>query len=131
VDASIALRDLAELEHYKNLKEVHLRCLAGHGLKDVLLKLRRCAHLRRFTLETRISLCYPPLFPTLEELCDFIMEVEHLTFLHFICRNTFDCKHFKSVVDAVKDFVLPLRPNFKFYFSCCEKFDEYRVSSCT
>jgi hypothetical protein len=41
------------------------------------------------------------------------------------------CEHFKSFVDEVKAFVLPLRPNFKFYVSCCEMFDESRVGRTT
>jgi hypothetical protein len=129
VDASIALRDLAELEHYGNLKGAHLCCSAR--LKDVLLMLKSCTHLRRLTLKTRINR-YSPLFATLEELCDFITELKDLTFLHIICPDSPDCccGHFKSEVDGVKDFVLSSRPNFKFYISCCSKFDESRVSSC-
>jgi hypothetical protein len=129
LDASFTLPDLTELEHHDNLKQVHLHCFDGPCVKDVLLMLKSCTHLRQLTLETRIYLYYPPLFATLEELCDFIMGMKHLTLLHIICRDSPYCDHFKSEVDGIKDFVLPLRPNFKFYISCCHKFDESRVSS--
>jgi hypothetical protein len=124
VSAIITLPDLAELEHYENLKEAHLRWLKYSSVKETLLMLKRCTHLRRLTLA---SLKRAP-FPSSEELCDFIMELKHLTFLHFICYYVHNCGHFKSEVDGVKDFVLHLRPNFKFYLSCCEKYDESRVS---
>ena len=123
VSAIITLPDLAELEHYENLKEAHLRWL-DDPVKEALLMLKRCSNLRRLTLA---SLEMPP-FPLSEELRDFIMELKHLTFLHFICYYVHNCGHFKSEVDGVKDFVLHLRPNFKFYLSCCEKYDESRVS---
>ena len=123
------LRDLAEFEHYKNLKEAHLHCFLCPCVKDVLLMLERCTNLRRLTLQTWINVFYPPLFVTLGEFCDFIMKMKLLTFLHIICRDNSYCNHFQSEVDGVKDFVLPSRPNFKFYISCCYEFDEYRVRS--
>jgi len=131
MDASFTLEDLPALEHYKHLKEIHLRCFLCPCLKDVLLMvLKTCTHLHRLTLETRISLFDPPESPTLEEFCDFIMEMKHLTLLHIIgdyhgsyklirIRKYEDyiCLHFKSEVDKVKEFVLPRRSNFKFYIS--------------
>ena len=123
----IALRDLTELEHNKNMNQVHLSWVDGPSLREVLPILKRCTNLRRITLkaesETKLR------FPSSEELCDFIMNLKHLTFLHIICRdNSISiCNHLKSVVDKVKALVLPRRPNFKFYVSCCEKFRESRV----
>jgi hypothetical protein len=145
VDASFTLRDFPYLDHYTNLKEVHLRCLDEPCVKDVLLMvLKTCTHLHRLTLETQISLFDPPESPTLEEFCDFIMEMKHLTLLHIFCylhgryelitvrRTEYEnCLHFKSEVDQIKAFVLPRRPNFKFYISCCGMFDASRVRSCT
>ena len=125
VDSSVlTLRDLAELERYENLKEVHLRWLDDHSVKRVLPMLKRCTNLRRLTLMKweKTSL------PSSEELCDFIMELKHLTFLHIIYRDIFNCGHFKSLLDKVKAFVLPGRPNFKFYVSCCSRFAKNRVS---
>ena len=120
----ITERDLAELEHYENLKEAHLRLLDDHSVKDALPLLQRCTNLRRLTLmkwkETS--------FPSSEELCDFIMELKHLTFLHIIYRDIRNCGHFKSLLDEVKAFVLAGRPNFKFYVSCCSRFAKNRVS---
>jgi hypothetical protein len=104
LDASFTLPDLAELEHYENLKDAHLR-LINDPLKDVLLMLKRCTNFRRLTLETRTNLCYRPVFATLEELCDFIMELKDLTFLHIIWRDSPYCYHFESEVDGVKEFV--------------------------
>jgi hypothetical protein len=131
LNAYFTLQDLAEFEHYKNLKEAHLRCFLCPCVKDVLIMLERCTNLRRLTLETWINPFYPPLFVTIGEFCDFIMELKHLTLLHIICRDNRKCDHFKSEVDGVNEFVLPRRPNFKFYISCCYMFDESRVSSCT
>jgi len=117
-----SLQDLADLEHYTNLKEAHLRWFYDPD-KEALPLLKKCTNLRRLTLGKwkKLSL------PTSEELCDFITELKDLTFLHIIYRDIFYCNHFKSLVDEVKAFVLPCRPNFKFYISCCYKFNEYRV----
>ena len=125
VPSPVTLRDLAELERYENLKEVDLRWLDDHSVKRVLPMLKRCTNLRRLTLMKweKTSL------PSSEELCDFIMELKHLTFLHinYQIQNESYCDHFKSLVDEVKAFVLPRRPSFKFYVSCCKKFGESRV----
>ena len=124
VSATITLRDLAELEHYKNLKEVHLCSLACPHVEDFLPMLKRCTNLRRLTL----AHCKNTFSPVLaREFCDFIMELKDLTFVHIINCNISNCVHFKSLVGEVKAFVLPRRPNFKFYVSCCFNFDELRV----
>jgi len=119
-----SLRYLADLEEKKNITEVHLHWVEGPSVKEVLPMLKRCTNLHLLTL-TRVT---NPCFPPLEELCDFIMELKQLTFLHLIYYHILDCEHFKPEVDEVKEFVLHHRPNFKFYFSCCSKFDESRVS---
>jgi hypothetical protein len=124
VSATITLQDLAELEHYENLKEAHLRWL-DDPVTEVLPILKRCTELRRLTLESMTKLP----FPTSKELCDFIMQLEHLKFLHIIFWPKPYCNHFKSLVDKVKAFLLHRRPNFEFYVSCCSKFGESRVSS--
>jgi hypothetical protein len=118
------LRDLAALKHYGNLKEAHLRWSWDSSVKEALPILKRCTTLHRLTLG-RWNL--GTVFPSSEELCDFIMELKHLTFLHIICCHVPNGDHFESVVDQVKAFVLPRRPNFKFYVSCCSKFPESRV----
>ena len=121
----IALEDLAELEHYENLKGAHLRWSQGPFVKEALAILKRCKNLHRFTLDKWEE----PSFPSSQELRDFIMELKQLTFLHIIYRDCSHCDHFKSLVDEVKAFVLPRRPNFKFYVSCCSEFAESRVPS--
>ncbi len=120
---NITLQDLAELEHYTNLKEAHLRWLVDSSVKEALLMLKRYTNLRRLTLAIWKKL----FFPSSEELCDFTMELKDLTFLHIIYGDILRCFHFKSVVDQVKSFVLPRRPNFEFYVSCCSKFPDSRV----
>ena len=119
----IRLRDLAELEHCGNIREVHLCWKFGLSVKEALPILETCPNLRRLTMEKLVKLCFPPT----EELCDFIMKMKHLTFLHIIYIDSDPCDHFKSEVDEVNAFVLPLRPNFKFDISCCEK---SKVNSC-
>jgi hypothetical protein len=121
----ISLGDLAELEHYKNLKEVHLRWIYDFPVEEALRLLKRCTNLRRITLTlTRMKELH---FPSFIELRDFIMQMKHLTYLHIIYDDIPNCGHFKSEVDEVTAFILPRRPNFKFYVSCCSKFDEFRV----
>ena len=127
--------DLNELEHYENLKEVHLRDFfdpmqaylrfsSDHAVKKAPFPmLKRCTHLRRLTLATLKTLP----FPSSEDLCDFIMELNQLTYLHIIYDHRWTCDHFKSLVDEVEAFVLPRRPNFKFYVSCCKKLNKRRV----
>ena len=119
----ITERDLAELEHYENLKEAHLQWVKDPA-KQTLPLLQRCTNLRRLTLAKWEETS----FPSSEELCDFIMELKHLTFLHIIYRDIRNCGHFKSLLDEVKAFVLAGRPNFKFYVSCCSRFAKNRVS---
>jgi len=60
-------------------------------------------------------------------LCDFILELKDLKFVHITNFYISNCDYFESLVDQVKAFVLPRRPNFKFYVSCCPKFPESRV----
>jgi hypothetical protein len=119
----ISVGDLAELEHYGNLKEAHLRWLEDISVKEALPILKRCTTLHRLTLKKWRD----PSLPSSEELCDFIMELKHLTFLHIIYDEISNCGHFESLVDQIKALVLPRRPNFKFYVSCCSKFPESRV----
>ncbi len=122
----ITLRDLAELEHYENLKEAHLRWYGDFSVKEALPMLKRCANLHRLTLANN-TFRVNSFYPLLEELCEFIMELKDLTFLHIIYRYISNCHHFKSLFGQVKAFVLPCRPNFKFYISCCARFPESRV----
>jgi hypothetical protein len=121
---NITLQDLAELERHKNLKEVHL-CWLNDSMEEAFKMLKGCTHLHRLTLKKWEKL--HSLSP--QDLRDFIMELKHLTFLHIIYFDDYNCDHFKSLVEEVKAFVLPRRPNFKFYVSCCSKFDEIRVPS--
>jgi hypothetical protein len=122
-----SLEDLADFEHNKNATEIHLRWSDYPPVKEALPILEKCTHLRRLTLKSGKRLLLPPL----EELCDFIMKLKHLTFLHIIYRDIPNCDHFKSLVDKVKEFVSPRRPSFKFYVSCCKMFHESRVSRTT
>jgi len=119
--------DLAGLEHNDNITEVHLRWLLGPSVKEVLPMLKRCTHLRRLTLERPARICFPPF----EELCNFIMELKQLTCLQIIYDHCHRSNHFKSEVDEVNAFLLPLRPNFNFCLSCCSKSGKSRVSRTT
>jgi hypothetical protein len=120
-------RDFADLEHHENITEFHLRCLRDLPVTEVLPILRRCTYLRRLTLKSGPR----PFLSPFQEICRFIMKLEHLTFLHIIYPDIPYCDHFESLVVEVRAFVLPHRPNFKFYVSCCEMFDESRVNRTT
>ena len=122
----VSLPDLDEWEHYTNLKEAHLRRLEGSSMKEAFQVLKGCTNLRRLTLGNRQKI----FVPSSKELCDFIMKLKNLTFLHIIYEDSsVNCKHLKSLVDEVKAFVLPRRPNFKFYVCCCYEFYTTRVPS--
>jgi hypothetical protein len=131
---TITLPDLAELEHYKNLKEAHLRWSQGSSVRVVLPMLKGCTNLRRLTLNRSTQFS----FPSFKELCDFIMELKHLTFMHIIYFQNDRCNDLKAVCDQVNAFVLPCRPNFKFRLSCCyncckslsNKFKDLPIKSC-
>jgi hypothetical protein len=123
----ISLQDLADLEHYKNITQVHLIWVQGPSVTEALQMLKRCTNLSRLTLERWTQLFFPPS----QELCGSIMEMKQLAYLHIIYRDNSYCDHFKSLVDKAKAFVLPSRPNFECYLSCCSKFDQFRISSCT
>jgi hypothetical protein len=114
----ITLRDLAEFEHYNNLKEADLHWLHGPSVKEALPILERCTNLRRLSLTRWTKLFFPPA----NEMCDFIMKLKHLTYLYIQYCDNRQCDHFKSVRDKVNEFVLHRRPNLKFYLSCCYNF---------
>jgi hypothetical protein len=103
------------------VKKAHLCCLACPCMKDFLLMLKRCTNLRRLTN------CKKTYFPFV--LCDFILELKDLKFVHITNFYISNCDYFESLVDQVKAFVLLRRPNFKFYVSCCFEFAESRVPS--
>ena len=119
--------DLAELEHYGNLKEAHLRWLNDFPVKEALPILKRCTTLHRLTLKKWIL---DTVFPPSKEFCEFIMELKQLTFMHMIYNDYFDCNHSKSFVEKVQGFILPRRPNFEFYQSCCGKCESRVPGEC-
>jgi hypothetical protein len=98
---SITLPDLAELERYENLKEAHLRWLDGPLVKKTLQILKRCTNLHRLTLGSTSAKWIQLFLPPCEKLCDFIMELKHLTFLHIIYHDVSDCDNVQSCVDEV------------------------------
>jgi hypothetical protein len=124
----VILLDFAELEHNENMTEFHLNWLMGPSVEEALPILKRCTNLRRLTLSRWKKRSFPPI----EELRDFIMELKHLTYLHIKYSDNYNCDHsVQSLVGEANEFVLPRRPNFKFYISCCEMFasqiDESRI----
>ena len=125
----IKIQDLADLEHYGNLKEAHLRWLDGPSVKKALQILKRCTNLHRLTLGSTSAKWIKLFLPPSTKLCEFIMKLKHLTFLHIIYHDVSDCVNVQSRVDEVKAFVLLGRPNFKFYVSYCSTFHESRVRS--
>jgi hypothetical protein len=124
------LRDLADLKHYTNLKQAHLLWSDGFSPKS---QREDKSETEKF-LTGRLTLARKTLpSMTLKEICDFIMKLKHLTYLHIKYHYDLQCDHIKSLVDEVKAFFLPRRPNFKFYVSCCEQFElmEHVKLNCT
>ena len=83
LSATNAFLDLAVLEHYENLKEAKKNLRFSSGLQAPRPMLKRYKNLCRITLDIGTKL---PL-PSSEKLCDFIMELNRLTYMHIIYRD--------------------------------------------
>ena len=107
------LQDFAELEPTDSIKEMLSSWCEGPSIEEVLPILKRWRHLCRLSLgvpgwEERSV-------PPFNVLYNFIMEMRHLTHLHFIpSYNRPNRDQVHSLRDEVIEFVLPGRPNFKF-----------------
>ena len=108
----LTVRDLAELEPAENTTDITLRWEKGPSVKEVLPLLKRWRHLCRLTFT---GLAEKKSVPPFEELGHFILGMEHLS--HFHISPAYDCTNvgqLKILRDKVTEFILPLRPNFKF-----------------
>jgi hypothetical protein len=101
------LQDFANLEYSENMTEVHLIWLRGPASEEVLPFLKKWRHLRRLTFSKWNSQCDMPL----KALCDFIMEMKHLTYLNIGPKDSNSDQLLRA---KVNELVLPRRPNFKF-----------------
>ena len=113
----LTLGELAKLEPTENITDITLRWHEGPNLKEVLPVLKKWRHLCRLTIVD-----YPENISelTFEELCDFIMAMQHLSWLHIVPQSS-DHYKWKSqlefLLDKVRELILPKRPNFQFDIS--------------
>jgi hypothetical protein len=108
----LILSDLAELEFAENMTDITLFWNEGPSIEVVLWVFERWRHLSRLTVQdfSEISVLQ------LEVLSDFIMKMEHLSYLHIAPQH--DHKGQLEILrDKVNKLILPLRPNFKFDIS--------------
>ena len=120
----VSREDLSVFKRCDNITNVHLHYTHGLSVDHALSPLRSLPKLRRLTLVRWRKV----FVPSIEVLCDFIMEKQHLTYLRIISIYDPKCDHFKSLLDEVNEIVLPCRPNFKFSVSCCsDYYDDPRV----
>jgi hypothetical protein len=121
--SSLALRDLAELEHFTNTTDFTLKWMWSPSIEEVLQMLKRWRQLRRLTLQNDSDTSVPQF----EELANIIMEMKHLSYLHIdppgeydFVLEKYDHTNFglmEILRDKVHEFILPRRPNFKFDIS--------------
>jgi hypothetical protein len=98
------------MEPFEHTTEVHLRWGKGPSIEEILPTLKKWQHLRRLTLRRWHERSVPPLV-----LLDFIMGMEHLTYLHLVpIYNRCDSDQLETLRDQVNNLVLPHRPNFQF-----------------
>jgi hypothetical protein len=112
--ALLTLEDLAEWEPAENMTDVTLLWTSSLSIEDVLQMCKRWRQLRRLTLKNIMNITLPPL----EVLCDFIMEMKHLSHLHI--APPYDGPNdgqLKILCDKVNELILRRRLNFKFDIS--------------
>ena len=105
----VNVQDIADFKPAENITEIKLIWEEGPSIEEVLPILKRWRHLRQLTLQSG------PSVPQFEVLCDFIMEMKHLTYLNFIPNVMYrNCGQLESLGEKVTQFALTNRPNFKF-----------------
>jgi hypothetical protein len=109
------LEELAELEPAENMKDISLRWYGGPSIGDVLPIVKGWRHLRRLTFADLYE-CISA--PSVLELGDFIMGMEHLSYLHILPeRDGSNDGLLRILREKVNELVLPQRPNFQFDIS--------------
>jgi hypothetical protein len=103
----ITLQDLAELEHYENLKEVNLQWSQGPSLEKALSKLNRFANWHQLTL-TKKDISF-----VIRRAVQIHNEIETIVII-VPRRNIPYCDRSKPLTDEVGQFVSHRRPRFKF-----------------
>ena len=100
------VQDFAELKSAENLRRVHLICGRDFSIGDILPTVKRWRHLHKLFFIGRKKRSDP----RSKVLCDFILEMKHLTSLTLYVN----CVKPESLRDKVNKIVLPRRPNFHF-----------------
>jgi hypothetical protein len=114
ISGSLTLGDLTELEPAEHITDFTLFWDIRPSIEDVLPILKKWRQLRRLTLWNYENISVPPL----EVISDFIMAMEHLSYLHI--APDYDASNYDELEilrDKVDELILPRRPNFKFDIS--------------
>jgi hypothetical protein len=104
--------DLAALEPAENTTDITLGWETDLSIEDHVLPIvKRWRHLKRLTFMESVQINVS--VRSLKVICDFIMGMKHLSYLHIAPDYDYDGK-LKVLRDKVNEFILPRRPNFKF-----------------
>ena len=106
--SNVTLQFIADVKPPENITDITLTWERGPSIEEALPVLKKWRHLRQLTLQSG------PSVPQFEVLCDFIMEMKHLTYLNFIPNVMYrNCGQLESLGEKVTQFALTNRPNFK------------------
>jgi hypothetical protein len=104
-------RDFADFEPSENIRKIDLTLDEGSTIEQTLSVLKKWRKLSHLTLVS----WFEPSVPRFDVLCDFIMGMKHLTYLHLTPNlGGQNCGQLKSLREKVTEFALANRPNFKF-----------------
>jgi hypothetical protein len=105
----VTVQDIADFKFAENITDITLTWVMGPSIEDVLPVLKKWRHLRQLTLQSGLSV------PRFEVLCDFIVQMKHLTYLNLIPNVKYSNRsQLESLREKVTQFTLTNRPHFKF-----------------
>ena len=97
------LKDITEWAA-ENMTEVDLAWDKGPSIRQAVPVIMKWRQLRKATLRR-----FGQHRPSSEAWCDFIMRMKHLKYLRIATHSK---PELKPLIDKIKEFVLPRRPNF-------------------
>ena len=102
--------DFVDFEPAENVRKIQLH-LWGSSIKQILQTLKKWRQLHHLTIMD----FYKQSRPRFKVLCDFIMDMKHLTHLHLTLNSAgSNYDKLKSLQEKVTKFALTNRPNLKF-----------------